>query len=68
MDHYLSSGAQRRAHGAQPAAQELERLHELLPTLERTTAESDFIRRIMDTQSYGFHQVHVIEVSVFTIN
>ena len=68
VDHYLSSGTQKSVNGGELASQALERLHGRIPRLsERRSAEANFIKRIMQTQSYGFHHVHVIEVleSVF---
>lgn len=63
VDHYLSAGTQRSVNGGELAAQALERLHARIPRLtERRVAESNFVKRIMQTQSYGFHHVHVIEV------
>jgi len=66
VDHYLSAETQRSVNGGELASQALERLHGRIPRLtERRAAESNFIKRIMQTQSYGYHLVHVIEVLYF---
>ncbi len=63
VDHYLSAGTQQSVKGGELAAQALERLHGRIPTLaERRIVESNFVKRIMQTQSYGYQHVHVIEV------
>lgn len=67
VDHYLSDETQRSVNGGELASQALERLHGRIPRLtERRAAESNFIKRIMQTQSYGYHLVHVIEVQYAT--
>ncbi|XP_057375054.1 tyrosine-protein phosphatase non-receptor type 13-like [Daphnia carinata] len=62
VDHYLSPGTQQSVKGGELAAQALERLHGRIPKLlERRVVECNFVKRIMQTQSYGYHHVHVIE-------
>ncbi|XP_046642989.1 tyrosine-protein phosphatase non-receptor type 13-like isoform X1 [Daphnia pulicaria] len=62
VDHYLSAGTQQSVKGGELAAQALQRLHGRIPTLvERRVVECNFVKRIMQTQSYGYHHVHVIE-------
>jgi len=61
IDHYLSENAQRSASGAQSVMQTLERLHQQIPAVDRRVAHTTFIRKIIQSPSYGYHRIHVIE-------
>ena len=62
-DHYLSPGAQRWIRETSQNIRSLERLHQRLPKdLGRRETEFSFVARVIRTDSYGFHNVHVIEV------